>query len=229
MYISQSASIQKPGPESDTAGVAVIQFDDGYASAILDTDGDVFIGIFAPNDARYSGIYNYEIAASIDAPFHKLDTITPYLFFVDGDSGAALLQTNDTTQADPDDEVYKQWMQLDPPPFTMFAHRMGNYDILGLQKSYCGLAKNAQISKSSNNIQVGMTNRGINHKPKEQFYVKNLNVSSTYYGFLAMEGNSTHSGNGVVGGGGKVWKPMNFTTKSGMRILSFRIVNLQTI
>jgi calcium channel MID1 len=201
--------------------VTVIPLDEGYANATLSTNGDLFIGISAPNNTRYSGIYNYEIAASIDAPFHNVDTTTPYLFFVDGDSGAALLQTNDTTQADPDDDIYRQWMQLNPPPFTMFAHNMDDYGIFGLQKSYCGLSKNAQISKSSNNVQVEMTNRGINHKPKEQFYVKNLNASSTYYGFLAMEGNSTNSGSGVVGGGGKVWKPMNFTTKSGTYILCF--------
>jgi calcium channel MID1 len=229
MYISQSASTQKPGPGADPASVTVILLDEGYATATLGADGDVFIGISAPNNTRYSGIYNYEIAASIDAPFHNLDTTTPYLFFVDGDSGTALLQTNDTTQADPDDDIYRQWMKLDPPPFTMFAHNMDDYDILGLQKSYCGLSKNAQISKSSNNVQVEMTNRGINHKPKEQFYVKNLNASSTYYGFLAMEGNSTNSGSGVVGGGGKVWKPMNFTTKSGTYILCFQPVDSKII
>lgn len=85
-----------------------------------------------------------------------------------------------------------------------------------MQKSYCALNQLAQIRKSSNNVEVGMTNRGLGNKPKEQFYITGLNRSSTYYGILAMDGNSTSSGNGIIGGGGRVWQPMNFSTKAGM-------------
>ncbi|PGH23198.1 hypothetical protein AJ80_02728 [Polytolypa hystricis UAMH7299] len=213
LYISQTE--EKPGPDTVGSGVVVFDFQGGYAVADLNADGDVYLGVSAPNNTRYAGVYNYEIAASIDGPFHRYDSGSPFLYFVDGDNGAALLQTDDTTQAQPDDEAYKQWMSLDPPPYTMFAHNMNDSKIMGLERSYCGLSKNAQIRKNGDNVDMGMTNRGLNHKPKEQFYVKGLNRSSTYYGFLAMEGNSTNSGNGVVGGGGKVWRAMNFTTKTG--------------
>ncbi|WEW56492.1 hypothetical protein PRK78_001937 [Emydomyces testavorans] len=210
LFYSLNGSVKEPGP--NTTNVQSMELDDGYALAEINADGDVYIGIFAPTNPRYGGIYNYEIAASIDAPFHSVELGTPSLYFVDSDSKAALLQTNNTTDANPDDESYKEWMKLDPPPFTMFAHNMNHSAILGIQKSYCGLSKNAQISQMSNTIQAKMTDRSL--KPKEQFYVTSLNRSSSYYGILAMKGNSTASGDGVVGGGGKVWRTMNFTTKS---------------
>ena len=68
---------------------------------------------------------------------------------------------------------------------------------------------------NSNHVQMGMVTRGLGNKPKQQFYATGLNSSSQYRAFLAMNGNSTASGNGVVGGGGKVWGPgIDFTTKS---------------
>ncbi|KAK2842911.1 hypothetical protein FQN49_005996 [Arthroderma sp. PD_2] len=114
----------------------------------------------------------------------------------------------------PDSEIYKRWLALNPPPFTLFAHNMNDSAIVGLQHSFCGLQNNAQISNKQKSLDVAMTARGIDRKPKEQIYAKGLNSSSAYYGFLAMEGNSTAAGDKVVGGGGKVWKAMNFTTKS---------------
>jgi calcium channel MID1 len=211
MYISQSEEFTRLGPGIDSPDVVDREFDGGYIRFDLDVEGDLFIGVGAPNNTRYSGIYNYELAVSIDSPFHLIEPSTPFLFFVDSDSRAALLQTDDTTEAMPDDEEYKEWMAKDPLPYTMFAHRINDSDILGLHHSYCGLNKNARIKKESNNFESSMTNRGIDQKPKQQFYVKELNQSSSYYGFLAEEGR----GQGV-GGGGKVWRPMNFTTKEGI-------------
>ncbi|EFE43160.1 calcium channel subunit Mid1 [Trichophyton verrucosum HKI 0517] len=214
MYVSTSKTFDRPGPQyKDNSAVTHKPFDGGYVAVNPDADEDVYIAVAAPNSTRYSGIYNYEIAASIDAPFHGLDNSSSFLYFVDGDNNAALLQTNDTTREPPESEIYKKWLALDPPPFTLFAHNMNDSAILGLQHSYCGLQNNAQISKKQKSLDVGMTARGIDHKPKQQIYAKGLNSSSVYYGFLAMEGNSTAYGNKVVGGGGKVWKAMNFTTK----------------
>ncbi|EFR00845.1 calcium influx-promoting protein ehs1 [Nannizzia gypsea CBS 118893] len=215
LYVSTSKTFDRPGPQyKDNSAVTHKPFDGGYVAVNPNTDGDVYIAVSAPSSTRYSGIYNYEIAASIDAPFHGLENRTSFLYFVDGDSDAALLQTNDTTREPPESEIYKQWLALDPPPFTLFAHNMNDSAILGLQHSFCGLQNNAQISKKQKSLDVGMTARGMDHKPKQQIYAQGLNRSSVYYGFLAMEGNSTNYGNKVVGGGGKVWKAMNFTTKT---------------
>ena len=216
VYISQSADDDTPGPGVTSSAQHPVTVTGGFASVTVDADDDVYIGVSAPNTTDFTGIWNYELAGSIDAPFHSLDGETN-LYLIDSDNNAALLVTDNLTQADADSEVYKEWMDL-TPPFSMFAINQNDSAVLGVQNSYCGLQSYAQVTASeSNNVEgeVSMTNRGLGSKPKQQFYIRDLNSSSTYFGFLAMAGNSTASGNGIVGGGGKVWQVMNFTTKQG--------------
>jgi len=219
MYVSQSDRNQRPGPNVNDPSQRLVPIRGGFASAILNATGAVYIGMAAPNNSDFSGVYNYELAASIDAPYHSYDSESTNLFFVDSDTNSALLVTNDTTQANPNETLYQKWMTISPP-FSMFAHNENDSTIRGIENSYCGMKLNAQIVANKNGqntgrVEVGMTNRGLGRKPKEQFHIKSLNGSSTYYGFLAMDGNSTNEGGGVVGGGGKIWKAMNFSTKSG--------------
>ena len=217
MYVSQSDANQQPGSLTTDQDQRKIVVDGGYALVTLDSESSVYVGIVAPNTTAFTGFWNYEVAASIDAPFHGANTTWPNLFFVDGDNHAALLVTNDTTQANVSDPVYQEWMDL-KPPYGMFAHPQTSPAILGMRHSYCGLRNNAQLLtnlESVDNQDVAiMTNRGLRGKPKEQFYITALNASSSYYGFLGMQGNSTASGAGVVGGGGYVWTNISFNTKS---------------
>ena len=219
IYVATSQNNRKPGPGSDESSQRVLQADGGFVGVQMDAESDVFVGVTAPNNTDFQGIYNFELAISIDAPYHAYDDDDAFLFFIDSDSNAALLVTNNVTQAPPGSPLYDEWMNISPP-FTIYGQNQNDTSILGLHKSGCGLRNMAQIQASknglnTNNVRVGMTDRGIGNRPKEQFYVNSLNGSSAYYGFLAMEGNSTMAGGGVVGGGGKVWKAMNFTTKSG--------------
>lgn len=220
MYISQSSSNQNPGPTVGDPAQQNVTVTGGFAIATLQADDDVYIGVSASNNTDFSGIYNYEIAASIDAPFHAANNTWPNLFFVDGDNHAALLITNDTTETNNSSPIYQEWMNM-RPPYGLYAHNAEDPSILGVQNSYCGLKNYAQIAANLPGVEnqnvAGMTNRGLGGKPKEQFYIQSLNASSQYMGFLAMAGNSTAQGNGVVGGGGKVWQAMNFNTKTGKR------------
>ena len=215
MYISTNLSNNNPGPFASDPKQQVVEFRGGYALAVVNASNDVHIGISALNMTGFTGNWNYEIAASIDEPFHSINGTWPNLFFVDGDNHAALLITNDTTQANSSSPTYQHWMNM-RPPYGMFAHNIKDQSILGVQNSYCGLSNSAQIMANvpgvDNQNVAGMTNRGLGGKPKEQFYINNLNATSTYRGFLAMAGNSTP---GVIGGGGKVWMAMNFSTKTG--------------
>lgn len=216
MYHSTSSENTNPGPNA-TANQNTIEVKGGYSIATINTDDDVYIGIAAPVDSSFDGSWNYEIAASIDAPFHSVNEQSPNLFFVDGDSHAALLITNDTTEAASNTTIYQDWMNL-KPPYGMFAHGKSDRSILGVQYSYCGLKNAANIFANLEGVQnqnlASMTNRGLGGQPKEQFYITALNKSSNYFGFLAMDGNSTASGVNVTGGGGKVWATMDFTTKA---------------
>jgi calcium channel MID1 len=217
MYISLSESNQTPGPAGNDSNQQVIQVDGGYGIYEVFTDSDVYVGISAPNTTQFEGIWNYELAASIDAPFHGSYLNTSNLYFVDGDNHAALLITNDTTEAASNSTVYQEWMDL-PPPWGVFAANQEDKSILGVQNSFCGLQNNAKIAANiggfDNQNVAQMTNRGLGGAPKEQFYITGLNATSQYWGILAMVGNSTASGNGVVGGGGTVWKAIDFRTKT---------------
>ena len=215
IYYSTDPKLSKPGPGQDDSRQTLVSAVNGFANASITTDGDIFIGVAAPNSTVWKGNYKYQIATSIDAPFHSVIDNDPFLYFIDADMSAALLVTNNLTQSDPDSTNYKQWMNL-TPPFTMFAHNVNNTALAGLERSYCALEQLSSLGSISSSTEVGMTSRGLGNKPKEQFYITGLNRSSTYNGILAMRGNSTQWDNGIIGGGGKVWKAMNFTTKAGM-------------
>ncbi|KAI9721436.1 MAG: hypothetical protein M1812_002198 [Candelaria pacifica] len=220
LYISQSPSNKKPGSgNADPGEQSFVMADGGFASIPVNATADIYIGVEAPAAAGFTDHYNYELAASIDAPYHSLNSSDSRLHLIDSDTNSALFITSDLTNTEPEDPVYKKWVST-PPPFIIFAHNQNDTAILGLQNSYCGLKNKAQIAafkdgRNTHNVEVGITtNRGLGNKPKEQFYITSLNGSSAYYGFLAIQGNSTAEGAGVVGGGGKVWKPTNFETKS---------------
>lgn len=215
LYVSTTEDNQKPGPNV-TSDQAVITLDGGAGSVVVNATGNVYIGIYAPNNTRFTGIYNAEIAASIDGPYHYYNSSTPNLYLIDSDHTAALLVTNNLTYDSSNSTVYKQWMELSPP-FVIFAANRNKTSFLGVQNSYCGLEKYADIMGTkggvrTNMVQYSMTNRGLGRLPKQQFYFTGLNRSSDYYGILAMTGNSTKGAGGVAGYGSKVWKTMNFST-----------------
>lgn len=213
LYYSTSQSDETPGPSSNAIQVDVTG---GFGIIEIDASDDVYVGVTAPNGTQLSGSWNYEIAASIDAPFHFWSNSTD-LLFVDGDSHAALLITPDLTDASSNSTIYQDWLAL-APPYGIFAHNQNDTAILGVSRSYCGLRHNAQIMANipsvDNNNAATMTNRGIGAAPKEQFYIGALEASSSYWGVLAMTGNSTDSGLNVIGGGGRVWTNMTFRTKT---------------
>lgn len=217
LFISTSQDNRKPGP--DTADKSVeVALTEGFANYTLDTSGDVYIGVYASSiPDGFTGGWNYDLAASIDAPYHTYNGDEPFLFLVDSDTDSALLVTDNLTQADSSEDEYQQWMQAGTP-FTMFSFPNNDTAIKGLQNSYC--AMHSMFEKLNVVIEAGMTTRGLGNKPKEQFFLKGLNGSTSYSGFLAMRGNSTHdagnvSGGAIIGGGGQIWAPIDFSTKTG--------------
>ena len=216
LFYSNSADIEKPGATSEGVTGFQVKVEGGYGIVQLNATDDIYIGISAPNATNFTGVWNYEIGASNDAPYHFWSNKTD-LLFVDGDNHAALLVTPDLTDAASNSTIYQQWMAMQAP-YGVFAHDQRNTSILGVSRSYCGLLNNAKISANipgiTNNNVGTMTSRGLGGAPKEQFYVGALNASSSYWGFLAMTGNSTTTGAGVVGGGGRVWSNMTFSTKA---------------
>jgi len=205
-----------------------VTLEEGFANITVNASTALVVDVAAPSlPSNFSGGWNYELAASVDNYYHSADMDpTPPLYWVDSDSTSTLLVTANMTLADPSDPIYQTWMNT-PNPFMVYGQNQEYINTLsGVRNSFCGL-QNTQTDITSNKqdpggliskVQMGVINRSS--KPQQQFYVTSLNGSSTYQAILAMAGNSTSSGIGVVGGGGRVWQARQFSTKSGMS--SFR-------
>ncbi|KAI9758279.1 MAG: stretch-activated cation channel mid1, partial [Lichina confinis] len=231
LFVSQSTDNAEPGPDQPAARQQRIDLVEGWASAkVKPNGGDVYIGIAAPNNEGYTGMYNYEIAASIDAMYHSFDDRSTRLHLVDSDATSAILVTDPLTNALSDFPTHQAWLSLasspSAGPLTVFVHPASDSaKTTGLQRSFCGLQNHAQFVSSTSAVgarqgkvmdgwQVTMTARGVTNTPKQEFWVNDLNASASYWGILARRGNSSAEGAGVVGGGGKVWGGMEFNSKA---------------
>ncbi|TKA77063.1 hypothetical protein B0A55_04409 [Friedmanniomyces simplex] len=219
LYVSSEANNDAVGP--DGAAQVVQPLSEGFANVSVTASGTWYIAVHAPAlPSGFVGVWNYELAVSHEAYYHSADESDSFLFLVDTDIESALLVTDNLTQQNASTPIFQQWMDLSTP-FTMFAANINHTSMMGMQSSYCGWFNEKQIAASQSDptgansgVQMGMITRGLGNKPKEQFYVTNLNSSSSYIGVLAQPGNSTQSGAGVVGGGGKIWQPVGWQTKT---------------
>ena len=202
LYISTNAKNPKPNANNREIAVPVLY---GLGSYTLNASSDVYIGVTAPaKSPNFEGLYSYELTASTDQPY------TSYIdeagmVFIDSDVHSALLSADSTANLS---------------SYSIFVHNQQNTAVPGLQYSFCGLKNQAQIQGNINgsatgDVDIGMMSLG-GASPQQHFHVRNLSGSSAYYGMMAIEGNLTTAtaGSGVIGGGGTVWKSVNFTTKS---------------
>ncbi|KAL8941482.1 MAG: hypothetical protein Q9216_002210 [Gyalolechia sp. 2 TL-2023] len=211
IYVSLSRDNQRPDNGRRDHVIAV---EGGYGSIELaNVSDDIYIGVRAPESNGFRGVYNYELAASIDLPYATFfnGTADPWntsTTALDTDANSSLLGTGNITNAFPRSQNFTEWMAMNPP-FSVYVHSRNDPSILGLQRSICGLRNHAQIKDGD--IEDGdkiMVKTG--GQPKQLFYIKNLNRSSSYHAIMTLE----RSKSGTIGGGGAVWSMTNFTTKS---------------
>ncbi|KAK7402953.1 stretch-activated cation channel mid1 [Neonectria punicea] len=224
LYISTTNDIQCPGPSKDTSRMKVVEFTEGAVMHSLNATGNIYIGVSAPNITQnYTGVYNYEIAASLDEYYHKYDSQNgSQLLWMDSDSSSVLLVTRNITQNGTDtDEIMKAEL-----PYDIFMQNNNSRSLDGLRHSVCGLKNKAQLSaiqnepgKGTDRITTVMTTRGPGGLPKQQFYVVGLDSSSHYSGILVKRANGTSSdtkrAETSIGGGGTVFRATDFQTSSG--------------
>ncbi|KAK2028488.1 calcium influx-promoting protein ehs1 [Colletotrichum zoysiae] len=225
MYISTSQDNQTPGPGQNASLQTTVPFVEGVAMFRVNATGDVFIGISAPAEdgEKFTGDWNFEVAVSTDDYFHSYDANPSELLWVDSDSSAALLTTQNLT--DTQNETRIKEIMEQSPPFVMFVENRENPTTNGVRRSMCGLENYAQIAamkggKFGNLASTSMTTRGPGNLPKQQFFFNGLNASALYTGILVQTGNSSalrkrQDGDGSVGGGGRVFEATPFETKDG--------------
>ena len=221
LYVSTQGSNQSPGPDVNDGSQVVRELFDGFANVTVEADSMWYMAVHAPAlPPDFIDVWNYELAVSIDDFYHHAYPNITNLYLIDADSASALLVTNNLTHSGPKSPSYKAWMDLSPP-YIAFASNENFTRTLGLSNSFCGLNKISQIVGDQNDplgishpVNMEMTTRGLGIEPKERLYITQLNSSSSYNAMLALVGNSTASGDGVVGGGGSVWAPVHFNTKA---------------
>ncbi|CBF77904.1 hypothetical protein AN8842.2 [Aspergillus nidulans FGSC A4] len=213
VYVSTSDSLQDPGPHHKSdSGQTVYHSSEGYMSATVSATSEVYIAVAAPSNGNFSGSYSYQLAVSTEDFFHNVDDRAALLSFNDSGSETALLTTVSPADEILTEEQRKQW-ENNTTVYKLFVNNANSTIGSGLSRSYCALAQHSQAS-NGHNVEASMSRRKSDDSTfQEQFYVTGLNRSSTYVGILAM-GNTTEFGNGIVGGGGKVWKAKKFSTKS---------------
>ncbi|KAG8159327.1 hypothetical protein KVR01_010988 [Diaporthe batatas] len=217
LYVSNSTDNTSPGPLADASKQEVVPFTEGAVMFNLTASDDLYMGVSASNYSDdFSGIYNFQIAASVDMWYHSYnESMSDELFWVDSDTTSVLLMTqNLTTTRDKGTEE----QLMESRPYVMFAQNDAVPSINGMRYSYCGLDNYAQIAavrngKETTQITTGITRRGAGGHPKQQFYFSGLNASSKYQGILARNANATTDVN-VPGGGGHVLRATTFETKS---------------
>jgi len=200
-----------------------VNLDQGFANVTFNATSYIDITIEAPSlDGNFAGGWNYELAASVDNYYHNVDlNPDPSLYWVDSDTTSALLVTANLTYEDPTSVVYQQWMNTSNP-FIVYVQNSEYANVIdGVRNSFCGL-QNSPIEFTANpqdpqgiisKVQMGMITRST--QPQQQFHVESLNGSASYEVILAMQGNSSARGEGVVGGGGWVSQARSLNTKSG--------------
>ncbi|MCJ1433810.1 stretch-activated cation channel mid1 [Xylographa pallens] len=223
LYISQAMNDECPGP--NFAGQqGWLTADGGFTNYTNPTSGDSYFTVSAPQAQGFNGNYTYELTASIDAPFTYYEEL-PGLFFVDSDQNSSFFMTNNLTTSNSSTQQ-DEWMQTGAP-FTMFMHDANDVMITGLLRSYCGLNTSAQI-RTMADVEVGMTTiaGGL---PKQQYYVKGLNKTTSYHAVMALPSNYTQTGVGMPGGGGVVWQDILMTTKTGKNLYSASLLHASSL
>ncbi|KAK1659470.1 calcium influx-promoting protein ehs1 [Colletotrichum godetiae] len=224
MYVSTSQDNQTPGPGQNSTLQKAIAFEEGAATFSVNATGDVFIGIGAPSKDtdKFTGDWNFDVAASTDDFFHSFDGNPAELLWVDSDSSAALLTTQNLTTSQ--NETLIQEIMGSGLPFIMFVENREQPTTKGVRRSMCGLENYAQIAakkggKFGNLASTLMTTRGAGNLPKQQFFFNGLNASALYSGILVRTSNSSSSrkrqDGAQSGGGGKVFEATPFETKDG--------------
>jgi calcium channel MID1 len=211
LHISSARQSEKKTESADSEN-RKLSTDEGFTYFVDEFSEDMRLLVHAPQLNGYDGHYSYEITASIDHPYTFYNDFHS-LRHVDSDHTAGMFTTTplaDSRSADSD--TIERWMQTGSP-FTLFIHNRDDPQILGLRKSYCGLAENAELLADGPGVETGMTTLG-GHTVQQQFYMPGLDRGASYHAILGLPSNFSKRGAGTPTGGGMVWRSLEFRANS---------------
>lgn len=228
IYVSTSSKDGCPDATKPAAGVQSKAFEQGAIMYGVNATDTVYVTIAAPEVTKdFQGIYNFEIAASVDAFYHQYSEQNGQLLWMDSDATSSLLQTASLTSNLQD---ISSIMDAGPQ-YELYVQGTKAPILNGLMRSVCGMNNVAQIASKrldngqmNNNelVRTKMTDKGPGGWPRQQFYFEGLNSSSSYSGILVKQGNTTttskRQSTGKIGGGGIVFPPTDFQTSAGKQL-----------
>ena len=220
MFVSTSADNQRPGLDSTDdlkASQTTVPFEEGLASFDANTTSDIYVGVSAPPLSKdWDGSWSFELAASVDGPYHSYNATNTFLYMIDTDSDSALFITYNISE--PNTNETDKWKENNP--FSMYAFEVGDQSaITGMEHSLCALKD--LFSNSSINTTTTITTKFGADLPKSQFHIHGLKNGTKYNGFLTVEGGKDVvrlPGGETVRAGGMVFQNFTFTTKAGMSL-----------
>lgn len=230
IYVSNTTANRSPGPGVKGKYQLSVEVDQGFGRVDMDASGDIWVGVYAPEmEDEMEGNFvkdspwSYELVLSTEKPYHGYIE-DQFLYLVDTDGSTGLLITGNMTSTSSRHGGVNETLSSEELmaitskqgyPYQMFAQNNAiKSRFSGLEKSYCAVRQLAQ--KKAGDTDVSMTTRGMGGLPKQQFLLKELNLSSTYLGYLTrprdpksgtLEANQEDTS-------GILWQPMQLTTKS---------------
>lgn len=223
LYFSNSSDVGCPDPANTDPTVMKRQFEGGAVMYTTNVTGEFFVSIAAPELSEdFNGKYNFEISMSVDDYYHSYNNATTELLWLDSDSNAALLSSQNLTH---DRSDVERILHRDLP-FELFVYNSDDAYMHELRNSGCGLQQNANISAKklddgrwNDQVRTKMTTNGPGKWPKQQFYVPELNSTTSYTGILVSTGNisdiQTRQASSQSDRGSVVFSGTKFETLSG--------------
>lgn len=202
LYISIDGQNTKPSKESSDFAVPISY---GFGNCNISASDDVYFSVGARLSPDFVGNYTYELTASLGR-YYALFKPDNNALILDSDSNSALIA------------ACLQKLSLEEPtkcmngtlPYSIFVYNQDDSAVWGLQNSFCGLKKHAQVQ---GNIVTDIIKPSGGPEIR-YFYVQGLNASTSYYSTIAFDGNSNNAIDSFEAGV-MVWNTTNFTTKSG--------------
>lgn len=226
LYFTNATDASCPDASTKGSDVTKLEFDQGAVMHSANVTGDVYISIVrsdAPKGFDSEGIYNFEVAFSIDDYYHRYEKTYSELVWLDSDSNSALLSSQDLTD---DKNDTKRILQREMP-FELYIYRNDSAWMHSLRHSACGLSLNANISakqlengKWNDDVRTKMTTNGPSGLPKQQFYVPGLGSNLNYSAIIVSHSNISDlavraDSKTDIGKGGRTFAGIDFSTLSG--------------
>lgn len=217
LYVSNSSSNQQPGPSTSTsddidAGY-VAALDQGFANVSLSSanDGGAWIGVWTPDDSSLNststtGIWNYELAVSSEAPIEVLDGGASFKFD-DADASSALLTTSNwTVRGDDVGTAVPRYSAIIRPTTQLTS---------SLARSRCFVQGSTPGAIAEEDIASSQTTRGYGGGRRMQYEVLNLEKDKNYTSWLLQSGSAST----------RLWDPVYFKTKQSKLVALLRCVH----